>query len=457
MLLRARWVLPISSEPLEDGAVLVRSGRIEDVGPHRAVSTRHPGERVRDLGNAALLPGLINAHSHLEITVLRGFLGGLPFFPWIRRLVRLKAEALGSEEQLFSSLLGAAEMIRAGITCVGDCTESGTSFDALAASGLRGVVFQEVFAPTPERVEGAMADLRGRVEALGAMSTDRLRPGVSPHSPYMACPELLTAAGRLAEEHGLPLSLHLAESPAELSFLRDGTGAIADHHRQRGWALPPPGRTPTDAVEEAGWLDLPVPVQLVHLTCITREDLDRLARGVAQGARLGVVACARSNAALGNGLPDLHALAACGAPWAVATDGAPAVGRCDLFAELQFTRLLGSRDGRPMAGAADLLRRVTLEAARTLGLEDAVGSLERGKQADLVAVSLEGAHCEPMTDPAALLVDRAGPSDVVLTMVGGDVLLDGGDLKTIDEERVVRRCRERTPVLAAVAARAEAT
>ncbi len=113
MLLRARWVLPITSDPIEDGAVVVRGGRIHDIGPHRLVASAHPGERVRDLGEAILMPGLINTHAHLELTLLRGFLDDLPFYPWLRKLVALKADTLKADEYVYYSLLGAMEAIRA--------------------------------------------------------------------------------------------------------------------------------------------------------------------------------------------------------------------------------------------------------------------------------------------------------------------------------------------------------
>src|SRR5687767_11387964 len=164
MLLKARIALPISSEAIEDAAVVVRGGVIADVGPMARVVHAHPGERVRDLGDAILMPGFVNVHSHLELTLLRGLVEDLPFLPWLRRVVDLTHDVLKPDESVFYSLLGAAEMIRAGITTVADCSASGAPFDALAIAGLRGLVFQEAFAPTAAHVGGAIARLEERLD-----------------------------------------------------------------------------------------------------------------------------------------------------------------------------------------------------------------------------------------------------------------------------------------------------
>ena len=184
-----------------------------------------------------------------------------------------------------------------------------------------------------------------------------------------------------------------------------------------------------------------MPVQLVHLPKAGPSDLDAVAEAVTAGRRVGLAACPRSNARLGNGLPDLPAWTARRIPWGLGTDGAPAVNRCDMFAEMRFALLA---HGGP---ARDALARATLEAARSLGLQDAIGSLEAGKQADLAAVRVTAPRCVPAYDPVSVLVHCADPSDVVLTMVGGHVLYDGSEIATVDEPRVAARCQERAGVL----------
>jgi 5-methylthioadenosine/S-adenosylhomocysteine deaminase len=450
MLLRARWILPMSSEAIEDGAMVVRAGRIHDVGPGILVAGRHPGERVRDLGEAILLPGLVNVHAHLELTLLRGLLDDLTFFPWIRRLVEVKADGLKADEYVFYSLLGAAEMIRAGTTTVADCSDTGAPFDALALSGLRGIVFQEVFAPTAASLAHALPALEDRLEALQAMASDRVAVGISPHSTFMACDELLDATARIAADRSLPLSIHVAESPAEDAFIREGSGPIGDHHRARGFPVAARGCSPIEHVSERGWLALPVPVQLVHLAQASAADQDIVAAATRVGRkRLGLAACPRSNASLGNGFPDLAGWTRRGIPWGLGSDGAPSAGTCDLFSEMRFAHLAAKAVAGD-AGAFDarsILARCTLEAARSLGMEESIGSIEIGKQADLCAVSLGAGRMQPVHDPHAAIVRCATPDDVVLTMVGGQILFDGKEISTIDEERVAARCRERARLL----------
>lgn len=449
MLLRARHVLPVSSDAIEDGAIVVRGGRIHAVGPFARIASLHPGERHRDLGDAILFPGFVNVHAHLELTLLRGLAEGLAFFPWIRRIVELKADGLKADEGVFYSLLGAAELIRGGTTTVIDCSDWGAPFDALAVSGLRGIVFQEVFAPAPAQVATALAALENRLDALQAMASDRVQVGISPHSTYMACAELHDAVLATAATRGIGLSVHAAESTAEDAFVRHGAGPIADHFRLRGWPFEARGMSPIEWLAERGWLSAGVPVQLVHLAHASATDLDLVAQAQGRRSGIGVAACPRSNSRLGNGLPDLAAFTSHGLPWGLGTDGAPSVGRLDAFAEMAFAadaERARRADAAPLP-ARELLRRVTLDAARSVGLDGQVGSIEVGKQADLAAVALGAVHVTPAYDPHVALAQLATPQDVVLTMVAGDVLYESGELTTIDEPRVIARCRERASIL----------
>jgi 5-methylthioadenosine/S-adenosylhomocysteine deaminase len=451
MLLRARWVLPVTSPPIEDGAVVVRGGKVHDVGPWTLIASAHPEERVNDLGMAILLPGLVNAHAHLEITLLRGFLDDLAFVPWLKKLIELKSDALRRDEHVFYALLGAAEMIRAGTTCVADCTDSGAPLDALLVSGLRGVVYQEAFAPAPDQVDASVAAWAEKLDALQAMASDRVAVGLSPHAPYTSCPRMLERAADLALERALPLSIHLAESEAEVAYVTHATGPIADAHRARGLRPEARRRSPVEHAHDVGLLDLSVPVQLVHLARSTPGDLEILGSASSRGRRIGIAACPRSNARLGNGSPDFAGFTRAGVPWGLGTDGAPAVGRCDLFAEMRFAMLSehACHPERPLGTARAMLERATIDSARALGLDSLVGSLAKGKQADLCAIALDRARLVPDADPYSVVVHLATPDDVVLTMVAGETLWDGRSLATIDEARVIEKCRERAALISA--------
>jgi 5-methylthioadenosine/S-adenosylhomocysteine deaminase len=442
MLWLARWLVPVSSPPVREGGLLVRDGTIVEAGPAEGLRAAHPEEPVRDLGAAALLPGFVNAHSHVEITGLRRALAGLPFAAWIPRLVRLRREVLEPVDDAISSELGAAEAVRAGVTCLGDCTATGAPAAALRAAGLRGVVYQEAFALTEDQAPEALRALRTRLAEAELEDESRVRCGLSPHSPYTAAPDLLRSVAALAAETGRPLSIHVAESQAERDFLRDGTGPIGDDRRARGLGWTPGGLGPVEHLAAAGWLELGVPVQLVHACRAGAEELDLLAEHRDRPVPPVLTACPRSNLRLGNGAPSLAAWSERGLPWGLGTDGAPAAGTCDPLSELRLAARLLELDGRPES-PRQLLARATLEAARALGLATAIGSLEPGKRADACAISLAGARFEPDGDPEAAVVDAAGPADVVFVAVDGEPLLEDGRLVRHDEERLAARARER--------------
>ena len=233
MILSASWVVPISSPPISEGAVVLNGDRIQDLGPAAEMLRRYPDREVRDFSGAALLPGLVNVHSHLELTLLRGYLENLPFWDWIRRLTQTKYELLTREDLRISALAGACEAIRAGVTTLGDAMDLGTSLDALTESGLRGVLYQEVFSPRPEEAEDRLTDLEVKVANLQARSgtgagrrnrSARIVLGVSPHAPYSVSGRLFRMVRQWADSRSLPVCIHLAESEEESLLIEQGTG-----------------------------------------------------------------------------------------------------------------------------------------------------------------------------------------------------------------------------------------
>ena len=188
---RASWVLPLSSEPLSDGAVVVKDQTILAVGRKADLETRFPEAPVDDLGDAAIIPGLINTHSHLELTVMRGFLEAeeTNFLAWLKKLTLARLEKLTADDMYVSAAWGLCEAARSGVTCVGDASDSGLqSMRALRDSGLRGIVYQESFGPDPRLVEENFGTLKSKVAELREWETRLVRAGVSPHAPYTVCP-----------------------------------------------------------------------------------------------------------------------------------------------------------------------------------------------------------------------------------------------------------------------------
>jgi len=428
----ARWVLPIDGVPLEHGEVVIEDGVIAAVRPCRT-----PANQRRDFGEAVLMPGLVNAHSHLEYTALRGFLEDVPFFPWIRALTAAKA-ALTADDWLWSARLGAVESIAAGTTTLGDNTDAGVTMRVLAESGLRGVVYQELFGIDDREPVGPILDsLRAKVAVHRRLASDRVLVGVSPHALYTIRPALFTAINAYAAEEGLPTSIHIAESPSESALTERGEGPFAEMYARRGITWEAPKTTPTRYVAELGALG---PTTLaVHCVHQTQADILLLA---ASGA--AVIHCPKSNAKLGAGVAPLAAwLRTPGLHLGLGTDSAVSNNALDLFEEMRFALLLqrAVRQEVEVVTARDVVRMATLGGAEALGLAHQTGSLTPGKRADMIAVRLDRPHAVPATDPYAALVYTARADDVLCTLCDGEVLYDSGAWPTLDAVAIIDGAR----------------
>jgi cytosine/adenosine deaminase-related metal-dependent hydrolase len=400
----ADWVLPVGAPPIAGGAVAIEDGRIAAVG------TQDELGRGLHYPEAAILPGFVNAHSHLEYAVYAGFGDGLPFAPWILIHIERKAR-IGLDEMEAIARLGAAECLAAGITTVGDCSFSGAAVTACADLGLRAIVYLEVFGSTTEQLETRFEATRKRVaDSL----SQRVRIGISPHAPYTASPELYQACLEL----GLPLATHLSESPDEDQWMRFGEGpwkAVADS------LPPPPGTSGIRLLAARGLLRSGT----IAAHCVTVDD-EEIALLVEHG--VSVAHCPRSNALLGCGIAPLRRLLDAGLTVGLGTDSPASTPSFDMFEELRAAVFFArARERQPEAlGATEALELATLGSARALGLADEVGSLEPGKHADLVVLSLEGSPFLPWEDPAAAVVLGGSSGRVEATIVGGEVRYERG-------------------------------
>lgn len=399
-------------------------GRIAAVGS--TAVARDGADRSRacpvvDLGNAILLPGLVNAHAHPELTVLRGSLEGLPFHDWIERIIRLKYHVLRPEELAASTRWGIAEAARGGVTSIAMIDDAGYGADALLESGLRGVCYLELFGPDPDDAERAFDAFRSRFDALRerVASSDpdglgRVRLGISPHSPYTVSAPLMERALEFAHSEHLPATIHVAESAAETEFVTEGRGPLADRLAARGIDVGATGRSPIEWLAERGALG--PDVLLAHCVSASESDLDLLAE------RGGAVAhCPASNAKLGHGIAPVGPLRERGVRVGIGSDSAATNNRIDLFAEARTGALLQAvATADPTTAEPERwVRMLTLGGAESLGLAADTGSLEAGKWADLAAVDLAASHLVPSPDPYATLLFAAAAADVKLTLVGG--------------------------------------
>src|SRR5882724_3133809 len=406
-VLSADWVLPIEGPPIEGGAVVIADGRITAVG-----TAEEFGEGT-SYDDAVIVPGFVNAHSHLEYAMYGGFGDGLgEFAEWITLHIQRKAR-IGWDEYVDVAKLGAAQCLVSGVTTVGDCSYSGATAVACAELGLRATVYLEVFGADPARGLEHFAAIRDRV--ADAFST-RVRPRVSPHAPYSVSLELYEACAELA----LPIATHISESPAEVGYLRTGTGAWGGY---KDLLVASPGKTGTHLLAEHGLLG----PHVVAAHCVVLDE-DEI--GLLSSTGTGVAHCPRSNAALGCGVAPLTELRAAGARIGVGTDSPASAPSFDFFEELRSVLLSArARAARPdVLSAGEALELGTLGSAQALGLDGEIGSLVPGKRADFAVVSLEGSAYLPWEDPAGAVVLGGSPDRVIATYVDGEPRYEKGGM-----------------------------
>ncbi len=394
----ADWVLPVDGPPLERGAVTVEDGRIVDVGPAPA------GRGTEHFADSAILPGLVNAHSHLEYAAYGGFGDGLPFGPWLTLHIERKRR-IGWDDFVGIARLGAAMCLESGITTVADASYSGAAAPACDELGLRAIVHLELFGSDPA---AGLETFERHRERIASSLSDRVALGVSPHAAYSVGPELFAAAVALE----LPVQTHLAESGDEIAFMRDGEGPITRIAELCG--VPSPG---TGSVEYLAGKGLLGPtVTAAHCVKVDDDEIALLAHH-----DVAVAHCPRSNAQLGCGIAPLAELRAGGVRVGLGTDSPASAPSFDMFEEMRAALALSraSLADSTALSATDALELSTLGSARAIGLDAEIGSLTPGKRADLTVLSLAGSGYLPCEDPAVAVVYSGTPGRVSRTIVGG--------------------------------------
>jgi aminodeoxyfutalosine deaminase len=379
-LYRAAWVCPIAQPPIHNGWFSVRDGHIVQAGG--------PGERPpevvpRDLGRVAVLPGLVNAHTHLELSGLRGRVPpAAEFTDWVKHLILTRGarrEHADDEVMRAAASAGCREAREMGTALVGDISNSLASVELLRDHGLRGLVFHELLGFNVSH--GKTVDDTREARALAAeKGGDRVKVSVAPHAPYSVAPELFRAIRRAVNESAVPITtVHLAESEGECQFLESGTGPWPAMLKSVGswredWETP--GCAPVEYLDRLGMLDSRTLV--VHGVRLDDRALARLAE---IGCTL--VTCPRSNQWVGAGVPPVARFYASGVRVAVGTDSLASVQDLNVFSELKTMRWLA-----PEVPARTLLASATIVGAAALGFGDELGSIEPGKRAELIAVEL---------------------------------------------------------------------
>ncbi len=420
MLLSAQYILPITSEPFQNGAILVRDGLIRDIGPVESLKLRYPDEEIKDFGSAALLPGLVDLHTHLENAVARGIVHDVPYTTWIMSLLETSAK-LDVADWYDSAILGGLEALSSGITCVADITATGAASTATQKLGLRSVIYREVGAMDKRRVDHAMRLAENDIlHWREEVDPSRVTIGIAPAAMYACHPSVYGRVAELANREHLPVAMHLAGNREEFNFIKYGSSPFAVHvmDDKRGYVEIPPwlptGTTPVRYALNWGAFEAEN-VLAIHCVHVDERDIKTLKK---YDVAVGV--CPRINAQLGMGVAPIGEFLRAGLRIGLGTDSPAATDSTDMLEEMRLGMLIQRAvNTNTFVESATMLEMATLVGARALKLDDKIGSLEVGKCADIIAVDLSGSHQTPTTDPVSAVVNTCTGSDVLMTMVAG--------------------------------------
>lgn len=417
-IIAADHVLPISSGPIPNGAVAIDGAKIAAVGTRDEMAARYPGGEIEDFGEAAIMPGMVNCHSHLEITSMRGALDDVEhdFSAWLLKLNGLRA-GLTDDDIRAAAVNGAIEGARAGVTCFGDIGRMGhAGMHALKTVGLRGIVFQETeFSPDNRTADEDFLLLAAKFEDLKSEETELVRVGLSPHSPYTVGSRLFELIAQYSILNRVPLTIHAAESIDEHELLTQGTGFFTTVYEKYGVEWQSPHCTPVEYLERLGVLS--TQPLLAHCVAVSDSDIRKIATNGAKIAH-----CPKSNAKFGHGYAPFESFLDARITVGLGSDSVASNNTCDLLEESRFAALSArNRQGsKRFITAKEMLETATLGGAKALGLDAQIGTLDAGKQADIAVVSLANIAQQPATDVHTAIVFASNARDVVMTMVGGN-------------------------------------
>jgi 5-methylthioadenosine/S-adenosylhomocysteine deaminase len=405
------------SEPITNGAVAVADGRIAAVGLAEDLLELAPTGQVVNAGGCLILPGFVNTHSHLAMTLLRGIADDLPLKEWLEQHIwPVEKSAMNREAVRLGTELAVIEQLLAGVTTTTDMYFFGNEVaSVLADAGMRGVVAESLIDfPTPSC---ATTDemLAMQVELIDTYRDHPLiTPSIAPHAPYTVSAANLVKEAELAEEHGVPFQIHLSETRWEVES-----------------SIEEKGRTPVAYLADLGVLSKhTVAAHCVH---VSPEDIDILVE-----FEVGVAHNPVSNLKLASGVAPVPAMVGAGLKLGVGTDGTASNNTLDVLRDVQLTALLhkGVTGDPTVLPARRMVEMATVDGARVLGLDGEIGTLSEGKQADVVCIAVDGPHSVPLYDPFSHLVFAARSSDVRHVLVGGQLVVGNRELTTMDMERI---------------------
>lgn len=424
-VVHARWVAPIapSNTLLENHALVVNAGRIVDLLPSPLADQKWQTQQRITLNTHLLTPGFVNAHTHAAMNLLRGIADDLPLMTWLEKHIWPAEGQFVSEQFVYDGTrLAAAEMIRSGTTCFADqYFFPDSAAKAAQEAGLRATLFCPILDfPTPMG-SGPDEYLHAAISARDAWQHEpRIDIGFGPHAPYTVSDDPLAKTLTLAEELDAPIMMHIHETAGEIAQALEG-GA----------------ERPLTRLHRLGLLS--PRLMAVHMTQLTDEEIARVAQ-----TGTHVVHCPESNLKLASGFAAIEKLRAAGVNVALGTDGAASNNDLDMIGEARSAAFLAKgvslqADALP---AADVLKMATLNGAQALGKERDIGSLEIGKQADMIAIDLNRLETQPVYDPIAQLIYAASRDQVTHSWVAGRCLMENRALTTLNEARILNNAQQ---------------
>ncbi len=413
-------VIPMDPERriLPDGAVYTRADRILAVGEAAELENAYQAESTISAKGMVVLPGLINAHSHLAMTLFRGFVEDLVLQKWLERVWEYELNKLDAAAVRAGSRLALVEMIKGGMTCAHDMYWHFRETMSLAEQ----VGFRLLSGPPITRLgdqdfDEMFQNARDTLAWLGEL--EFVYPVLQTHSTYTASEKMLDTVREFKEEYGISFATHASENQAEVDSVRERYG-----------------KSPIAVLHEHGLLD--EYTVLAHCVKVDQEELDLLSE-----TGTNVAHCPESNLKLGSGIAPVAGMLERGINVCLGTDGAASNNDLNILGELRTAALLqkGVNHDPEALNTMQALEMVTINGARAYHLDAEIGSLEAGKKADLVLIDLDQPHLTPNHDPAANLIYAAAKTDVDTVIINGKVQLRGGQLTGLDEEAVKAEVR----------------
>jgi len=406
--INADWVLPITSPPIKDGIVLTDGKAIKAVGSGKELS-KFPYDEIIDCSGKIILPGFVNAHSHLELTGFRGKIKkGLPFTDWARKVVSIRKDI--TENEIATAIKdGLNELISSGVTTAGDFSQTGITAKILNERGLRGTVFLEFAGFNPEQKDERLRELKNKLRTPNS-KLRTVKFGIAPHAPYSVSAELLKESHSFARERELPIAIHISEMPEEIEFIKNGSGEMKDLLIDFGvwndkWM--PPQTTPVQYLHNLGILKGAIGI---HLNIVTEDDIRILKEN-----DVSVVYCPGSNKWFGrNWKYPLREFLNNDINVVIGTDSLLSNEKLNMFYEMRVLK-----ENFPDLENDIILKMATVNGAKAIGFEGEAGEIAVGRKADIIGIDIEDSS---FNNPIEYVINKAEKAS--FSMINGKVIYE---------------------------------